>query len=809
MVSLFSPHRHPAAGSITHAVYVAVLPLLLVTILAACDSTKLDTPTDTSPPSLTLQLSTSLLDLAEGDAARLEVLQSGGASQIVLRNKVAWSTADPAIAAVDGNGMVLAKSAGETTVQAKTTVGTASARVRVGKGGNKLVSISPRASTLNAVGDTVRLAATVAGGSAVQKPSFAWSSLDPSVAIVSAHGTVTAKAPGIARITATAAQGVDTASVAVGSAAAAQVITVSVTPSTITVASGDSVRMAATAKDGKGALLAGTAFTWSSSNNTVVTVSASGVVKSLTEGSATITATVVGIGISSAEWASSAPAAVMGGGKSGSGQIKVNGKSQNKVTVSPEADTLTIIGDTTQLTATVLDSQGNVISDASVTWTSLSTGVATVDTKGKVISTGVGLALITAAYGSSVDTASIHSEGASSEPVVASVVVSPETASVTVGATVHLTATVKDASGNTLSGQTVAWSSSDPAAATVSSSGVVTGVTGGAAIITATSGGKIGTGAVSINLAAQPVACSGYANKRLVKVSTTAQLKDALWTAQPGDLIQLADGFYTSTFNITRSGTADAPIVLCGSRGAILRPEIYASGKNGILLERASHWILDGFTVTNSSTGIALIWSNRNVLRRLEVHHVNTGIHPYKFSSHNVIEGNYIHDTGVSKPEYGEAIYIGSWNGDWATKTDGQPDASDSTQVLNNVIGPNVTSEGIDVKEGTTGGVIRNNVFDGRGMIMSQSWVNSWVELKGNGYLVEGNRGTQSVQHGFDVGYMLAGWGNNNVFRNNTADVQASGYGFIIDTRVQGTIVSCTNTVSNAGSGFANVRCAP
>ena len=504
MVSLFSSRRHPAAGSVKH--FAALLPLLLLVslIVVGCDSTQLDTPTDTTQPSLTLQLSTSLLELGEGDAARLEVLQNGGASQIVLRNKVTWSTADPAIAAVDGSGMVLAKSAGETTVQAKTTVGTASARVRVGKGGNKFVSISPRASTLNAVGDTVRLAATVAGGSTVQKPSIAWSSLDPAIAAVSVYGTVTAKAPGIARITATAAQGADTVSVAVGNAAAAQVITVSVTPSTITVASGDSVRMAATARDGNGALLAVTAFTWSSSNVTVATVSASGVVKSLTEGSATITATVAGTSISSAEWGSSAPAAAMGGGKSGSGQIKVNGKSQNKVSVSPKADTLTIVGDTTQLTATVLDSQGNVVSDASVTWTSLNTSVAKVDAKGKVISTGIGLALITAAYGSSVDTASIHSESVSSEPIVATVSVSPETASVTVGATVQLSAAVKDASGNTLSGQTVTWSSSNTAAATVSSSGVVTGMAGGTAKITAASGGISAVSEITVTSSSSP-----------------------------------------------------------------------------------------------------------------------------------------------------------------------------------------------------------------------------------------------------------------------------------------------------------------
>ena len=53
--------------------------------------------------------------------------------------------------------------------------------------------------------------------------------------------------------------------------------------------------------------------------------------------------------------------------------------------------------------------------------------------------------------------------------------------------TSQLTATVKDQNSAAMTGQTVTWSSSDPAVATVSSSGLVTGVGNGSATITATS----------------------------------------------------------------------------------------------------------------------------------------------------------------------------------------------------------------------------------------------------------------------------------------------------------------------------------
>src|SRR5437868_503678 len=61
-------------------------------------------------------------------------------------------------------------------------------------------------------------------------------------------------------------------------------------------------------------------------------------------------------------------------------------------------------------------------------------------------------------------------------PAVASVAVAPSTSSLTVGDTVRLAATVEDARGNVLSARVVTWASSNPAVATVSGTGLVTGV---------------------------------------------------------------------------------------------------------------------------------------------------------------------------------------------------------------------------------------------------------------------------------------------------------------------------------------------
>jgi hypothetical protein len=86
--------------------------------------------------------------------------------------------------------------------------------------------------------------------------------------------------------------------------------------------------------------------------------------------------------------------------------------------------------------------------------------------------------------------------GADSIPV-ATVNVTPPTASLAVGATQQLTATTLDASGNILTGRVVIWSTSDETKASVSSTGLVTAVAAGTATITATSEGKTGTSVIN------------------------------------------------------------------------------------------------------------------------------------------------------------------------------------------------------------------------------------------------------------------------------------------------------------------------
>src|SRR5262249_49738887 len=86
-------------------------------------------------------------------------------------------------------------------------------------------------------------------------------------------------------------------------------------------------------------------------------------------------------------------------------------------------------------------------------------------------------------------------------PVATTVTVTPATASLVVGGTQALTASVLDQNGNAMTGQAVAWSTSNSGVATVSSAGSVTAVAAGTATITATSSGKSGTSSVTVTAA--------------------------------------------------------------------------------------------------------------------------------------------------------------------------------------------------------------------------------------------------------------------------------------------------------------------
>jgi hypothetical protein len=83
--------------------------------------------------------------------------------------------------------------------------------------------------------------------------------------------------------------------------------------------------------------------------------------------------------------------------------------------------------------------------------------------------------------------------------IVASVGVIPGVFSLVVGDTLQLTTISRGKAGNPLIGRSVAWTTSASTVATVSSTGTVSGVGVGSAMITATVEGKTGTAVVTVS----------------------------------------------------------------------------------------------------------------------------------------------------------------------------------------------------------------------------------------------------------------------------------------------------------------------
>ena len=152
--------------------------------------------------------------------------------------------------------------------------------------------------------------------------------------------------------------------------------------------------------------------------------------------------------------------------------------------VRPIADTAWAIGDTIQLAITITDAHGGIVPGVRVGWTSTDTSVASVDSGGTVIARSPGAATVVAAAGGRIAQSRILVR---SRPA-AIWLQGDSLLRLGEGGMSRLVARVVDARRHPVSGQPVAWRSSDPSVAVVDSAGRVTGVTAGRGTLAASGG---------------------------------------------------------------------------------------------------------------------------------------------------------------------------------------------------------------------------------------------------------------------------------------------------------------------------------
>jgi hypothetical protein len=286
-----------------------------------------------------------------------------------------------------------------------------------------------------------------------------------------------------------------------------------------------------------------------------------------------------------------------------------------------------------------------------------------------------------------------------------------------------------------------------------------------------------------------------------VSVTTAAELTTALASVAPGTVILLADGVYPGNFRATGDGTEDRRITLCGGSGAVLDG---GGTEDGYVLhlDQASYWTVQGLTIRNGQKGVMLDETTNSVVQGLTVEGTgDEAIHLRKFSSDNKVIGTTIRGAGLRKAKFGEGIYIGTAESNWCDISSCEPDKSDRNEIRANTIS-GTTAENVDIKEGTSDGLLLDNSFDGS----AATEADSWVDVKGRGWRIEGNTGRNSPLDGFQTHEILDGWGTKNVFRNNVADVNGPGLGYALKP-ARDNVVDCSNTASQAGQGLSNIPC--
>ena len=162
------------------------------------------------------------------------------------------------------------------------------------------------------------------------------------------------------------------------------------------------------------------------------------------------------------------------------------------VTVSPNPIIVDLSASTT-MSALVKDAAGATLSGATVSWASSDDQIATVTAQGVLTGVAIGDASVSATSGTVSGSAAI-----SVRQTLGSISVLPVAATISVGASQLLTATVKDTRGNVIPGSAVSWATSDGEAAVVSSTGLVTAIGAGRATLTASSGATSGSATVKI-----------------------------------------------------------------------------------------------------------------------------------------------------------------------------------------------------------------------------------------------------------------------------------------------------------------------
>ena len=449
------------------------LALILSALAAACGSSD-----STSARLLEIQVTPASSTVSIGGAQQFSATgrYSDGASKDLV-GSVTWTSLNSAVATITSGGLATGKAAGSSSIVATASSITGSATLTVT--GPVLVSIAvtPSAPSV-AVGSTLQFTATGSYNDGSKKDvttSVEWASSVTSVATISDSGRVQCEAVGKSTITATSGSVSGTATLTV---TAAMLTSVTVTPADSSIPLGILQPFTAigTYSDGTTKDISSKVI-WNSSRSTVASITSVGIATARNLGNTKIQAVLDGV--------------------SGTTDLNVNAASLSTITIVD--GNVTIAENTSrQLTAIGLFNDGGTRNiSTNVTWTSSEQEVATMPPHNPVVK-GI-------APGSTTITATLNAVSGSvmlnvTNARIQFMSVTPASPAIAPATNVQFvaTATFNDATTQNLTLDAI-WSSSNPHAATIASTGVATGVEKGSTGITAHFGGVTGSATLSVS----------------------------------------------------------------------------------------------------------------------------------------------------------------------------------------------------------------------------------------------------------------------------------------------------------------------
>lgn len=445
------------------------------------------------------------------------------------------------------------------------------------------IAASPAQASI-AVKGTEQFSATATysdGSTADVTASATWTDTNASVATISGKGMVTALAPGSTTITASM-QGLSGSATLNVAAAPKTLTSIAVTPASPGILVGATQQFAAIAtySDSSTADVTGT-VAWSSSNQAAATITATGLATAVAAGSTTITAALNGV--------------------NGTSNLNVSapGPTLSSISVSAAATSIDV-GSTDQFTATATYSDGST-QNVTVTavWKSSNTADASIDSAGLATAISAGSTTITASLNGVTGSASLTVTG------ITSIAVSATTASISVGSTDQFTATATYSDGTKQNiTATATWKSSNPAFATINSSGLATAVSAGSPTISASLNGVTGsttltvTGITSISVApASPsfavgstqqfTATAKYSDNSTADISSTANWSvgntSVATIAAGGVVTGVASGYTAVSASLQgKTGSTTAAVTVAAGSGADVTTWHYDSYRSGL-----------------------------------------------------------------------------------------------------------------------------------------------------------------------------------------------------------------------------------